>query len=89
MGFDWVSLEAVQIAGALVVLVCFLLAQAERINPMGYRYLVANFLGSTAMTATAIIGHEWGFVFLEGAWALVSAWGLAGRFRGRDPGLSH
>lgn len=81
--------EAVQIAGALLVLACFLLAQVDRIDPAAYRYLIPNLLGSLAMTVTAIIAHEWGFVFLEGTWALVSMWGLVQRFRGTDPIGAH
>lgn len=81
--------DVVQIAGALLVLACFLLAQVDRIDPAGYPYLVANLLGSGTMTATAVIAHEWGFVFLEGVWALVSAWGIARRLRGATPRVVH
>jgi hypothetical protein len=81
--------DVVQIVGALLVLVCFLLAQADRVNAAGYRYLVANLVGSGAMTVTAVIAHEWGFVFLEGIWALVSAWGVTQRLRGVDPRAVH
>lgn len=76
--------DTVQIIAALLVLACFLLAQVDRINPSGYRYLIPNFLGSGVMTSTAVIAGEWGFVFLEGVWALVSAWGLVQRSRGGD-----
>lgn len=74
--------DALQILGAVLVLVCFLLAQADRVNPSGYRYLTANLVGSTVMTVTAVMAHEWGFVFLEGMWASVSAWGLVRRVCG-------
>lgn len=84
-GAEKIEIEIAQIIGALLVLVCFLLAQVDLINPNAYRYLWPNLLGSTAMTVTAVIGHEWGFVFLEGTWALVSAWGLIQRFRSRTP----
>jgi hypothetical protein len=89
MGSGGVWFEVVQVVGALLVLTCFLLAQADRINPAAYRYLVPNLLGSAAMTATAVVAHEWGFVFLEGTWALVSAWGLVQRLRGVAPKVVH
>lgn len=81
--------DVVQIVGALLVLVCFLLAQVDRVNRGGYRYLVTNLAGSGAMTVTAVIAEEWGFVFLEGIWALVSAWDLVQRLRGVTPAVVH
>jgi hypothetical protein len=81
--------DLAQIVSALLVLVCFLLAQLNRVNPAGYRYLITNLVGSGAMTVTAIVAHEWGFVFLEGIWALVSAWGVAQRMRGVAPRVVH
>jgi hypothetical protein len=81
--------DAVQIAGALLVLGCFLLAQREWIDPSAYCYLLPNFAGSAALTATAVISGEWGFVFLEGSWALVSAYGIARRLGGSRTTLAH
>jgi hypothetical protein len=77
--------DVVQIAGALLVLSGFLLVQFDRIDPAAYRYLIPNIAGSTAMTVTAVIAREWGFVFLEGTWALVSAHGILTRLRGGPP----
>jgi hypothetical protein len=89
MGFSNIGVEVVQIVGALLVLACFLLAQVDRINPNAYHYLLPNLIGSAAMTATAVISHEWGFVFLESVWSLISAWGLAQRLRGKIPTVVH
>lgn len=89
MSIDNTVVEVTQIIGALLVLICFLLAQAERINPNTYRYLLPNLVGSTAMTVTAVISHEWGFVFLEGVWALVSALGLIQHLRGKTLTVAH
>lgn len=84
-----IGVEVAQIVGALLVLVCFLLAQAGRIDPSAYYYLLPNFIGSAVLTMTAVIGHEWGFVFLEGVWAAVSAMGLIQRLRGKTPRVAH
>lgn len=71
--------QTVQIVGALLVLAGFLAAQADLVDQRSYRYLVANALGSTAMATTAVLSGDWGFVFLEGIWALVSYGGIADR----------
>ncbi|HET7315236.1 CBU_0592 family membrane protein [Salinisphaera sp.] len=89
MDFGNISVVLAQVIGALLVLVCFLLAQAGRVDPNAYHYLLPNLIGSAAMTVTAVINHEWGFVFLEGVWALVSSWGLIQRLRGKAPAVVH
>lgn len=81
--------DVVQILGALLVLAGFLLTQVNRVDPAGHRYLITNLIGSATLTATAVVAHEWGFVFLEGIWALVSAAGLVQRLRGAAPGEVH
>lgn len=73
--------EVVQIVGALLVLFGFVLAQLDLLDQRSYAYLIPNAVGSAAMTVTAVITREWGFVLLEGVWALVSAAGIAGRLR--------
>ena len=83
------SIEIIQIAGALMLLICFLLAQAKRMRPEAYPYLLLNLIGSAAMAVTALIAHQWGFVFLEGVWALFSAWGLMQRIRGGATTVVH
>jgi hypothetical protein len=77
------TLQIVQLAGALLVLAGFLAAQADLVDQRSYRYLLANGAGSAALAVTAAVGGEWGFLFLEGAWALVSFRGLGERFRDR------
>ncbi|MBL0163263.1 MAG: hypothetical protein IPP82_06365 [Xanthomonadales bacterium] len=83
------GVEVVQIAGALMLLICFLLAQSKRMSPEGYPYLLLNLVGSAIMTMTALITYQWGFVFMEGVWALFSAWGLMQRIRGGTPTEIH
>ena len=69
--------QAVQIVGALLVLAGFVLAQLDVLDQRSYVYLVPNLLGSSAMTVTGVLSGDWGFVFLEGAWAVVSLVGVA------------
>lgn len=72
--------QAVQILGALLILAGFVAAQAGLLRAESRLYLWLNLLGAVILTADAWRGRQWGFVMLEGVWALVSAWGLV-----RDP----
>jgi hypothetical protein len=66
----------IQIAGALLILAAFIAAQAGRVDPHSRRYLVLNLAGSSVLAYDALHGQEWGFLILEAAWAIVSAWSL-------------
>lgn len=81
--------QAIQIVGALLVLAGFLAAQADLLDQRSYPYLIPNAVGSAAMTPSAVLTGEWGFVFLEGVWALVSLWGIVARLRGVAAGAAH
>ncbi|WP_255696391.1 hypothetical protein [Allobranchiibius sp. GilTou73] len=41
------------------------------------------------MTVTGVLTAEWGFVFHEAVWALVSLWSITERLRGRTPRAAH
>lgn len=81
--------QFIQIIGALLVLAGFLAAQADLLDQRSYTYLIPNAIGSAAMTVTGVLTAEWGFVFLEAVWALVSLWGITERLRGRTPRAAH
>ena len=81
--------QAVQIVGALLILVAFAGAQAGRMVPHSRIYLVLNLVGSLILAVLAAIDSQLGFLLLEGVWAVVSAWGLAQVMRGRTPTAAH
>ena len=50
-------------------------------------YLVLNLVGSAILAVLAWIDDQWGFLLLEGVWAVVSGWSLlriAPAFGGRS-----
>jgi hypothetical protein len=75
-----VSIESlVQIAGSLLILVPFVLVQLGRLRTDTTAYGVLNLVGSAVLAVDALHGHQWGFLLLEGTWAVVSAYSLARR----------
>ena len=81
--------ELVQIVGAILVLAGFAAAQLGRVSAKSVGYLVINLVGSALLAAVAVIGRDWGFLLLEGVWAVVSlislikVLGAATKFRRR------
>ncbi|GAA3203730.1 CBU_0592 family membrane protein [Actinocorallia longicatena] len=70
-----------QIGGALLILTAYMTAQAKVLDQDSYLYHVLNVTGSTVLTCLALTGREWGFLLLQGSWALVTAMSLAFRYR--------
>ncbi len=81
--------QPVQIAGALLILAAFVLAQFRIFDMTSYRYLVPNLVGAAVLTVDASVERQWGFVLLEAVWALVSAWAIVARLRGRERAGAH
>ena len=77
--------QAIQIVGALLILTAFAAVQFDRMRPDSRLYLVLNLVGSAILAVLAATSSQWGFLLLEGVWAIVSAWGLAAALRAPDP----
>jgi hypothetical protein len=84
-----VYLNAVQIVGSLLILGGFVAALLGRLDQSSYPYLAANAVGSAILTATAVPGLEWGFILLEGVWALVSIYSIARKLIGHPVAAAH
>jgi hypothetical protein len=71
--------QVVQIIGSLLILLPFGLSQLGKFRPRSWSYLTFNLAGSAALAADAAASSQWGFLLLEGTWALVSLGGLCAR----------
>ena len=77
--------SVIQIVGAVLILVGFIASQRGVMSPHSLSYLVLNFVGSAILAVLAAMHSDWGFLLLEGVWALVSGWALIELARGREP----
>lgn len=74
--------QVIQVVGAILILVAFAAVQFDRMQPSSRLYLTLNLIGSAILAVLALRSSQWGFVLLEGVWAIVSAWSLATSPRG-------
>ena len=81
--------QAIQLVGALGVLAAFAAAQFGMLSTHAWRYLLLNFAGSTLLAVLAARDVQYGFLLLEGVWALVSAWGVLRKGVHRWPRVKH
>jgi hypothetical protein len=86
-------IQVVSVLGSLAILAAYAASQFRRLAPSSLTYLVLNAAGSGVLAVVAIIERQWGFLLLEGVWALVSVWSLfklaAGRESGRPAAGGH
>jgi hypothetical protein len=81
--------QIVQVVGALLILLAYAAAQFGALNQRSRAYLVLNLVGSAVLAVLAWNEEQWGFLLLEGVWALVSLWGLLQVQRGQPPAQVH
>jgi hypothetical protein len=81
--------QVVQVLGALLILVAYAAAQFGALDQHSRVYLVLNLIGSAVLALLAWREEQWGFLLLEGVWAVVSLWALVRVQRGESPAELH
>jgi hypothetical protein len=78
-----------EVAGAVLILAGFTPGQLGLLDQHSPVYLVLNLVGSFMLAVIALVDQRWGFLLLEGVWAIVSAVSLVSVLRrGRRSGQS-
>lgn len=77
-------IQLISVAGALAILVAYAANQLRYMGPSNLSYALLNFAGSTVLAVVAVIEEQWGFLLLEGIWALVSLWATMKLLKGRS-----
>lgn len=68
--------QPIQVIGALMILVAYAAAQTGRWSTDAPIYLWLNLVGSVILAVLAAMTENWGFLLLEGVWAIVTAHSL-------------
>ena len=71
--------QVIQVIGALMILVAYAAAQTGRWSTDAPVYLWLNLFGSLILAVLAAMTENWGFLLLEGVWAIVTAGSLLKR----------
>lgn len=76
-------IHLISIGGALAILAAYAANQFGYLVPERLSYILLNLIGSAILAAIAVVERQWGFLLLEGVWALVSGWALTQTLRAR------
>lgn len=77
-------LQVLSVAGALLILLPFAGSQLGRLGTDRMAYQLMNLVGASALTFVAVVERQYGFILLEGTWAVVSLVGIL-RVKGAAP----
>ncbi len=77
-------IQVISLAGALLILLPFAGSQLGKLSTGSLSYQAMNLVGSALLTLVATVERQYGFILLEGTWAIASLVGLGRVVRGRS-----
>ena len=69
-------IQIISLIGSIVILGAYVAGQRGLLPTHRRSYALLNFIGSAVLAVVASLEEQWGFLVLEGTWALVSAYSL-------------
>ncbi len=76
-------MQAISILGALFVLTAYGAHQLERMHSETYAYQLLNLTGGAMLLTAAFTTGQAGLILMEGAWTVISAYGVVKVMRSR------
>jgi drug/metabolite transporter (DMT)-like permease len=77
-------LQLLGLFGAALVLTAYVGLQRRVLRQDSLTYNLANLIGAACLAWVAIVDRRWGFILLEGVWALISIPGTLSAIRARN-----
>lgn len=68
--------DVIGFAGVALILLAYFLGTEKLLKQDGKMYFVLNIIGAGLATIASLLIGYWPFVIMEGAWTLVSLYGL-------------
>ena len=68
--------QVIQIVGAALILIAYALQHMKHLHAETAPYLAMNLAGGALLCVAAVAARQYGFILLEGSWAVLSGMGL-------------